>query len=88
MLKPQKHIVWKKKNDMLVLLNTDSGHYYTLNPVASALWSELVSENGTVESAAHKISSSFSGSPSIEEIIANCAAIISEWKTENIITTS
>ena len=49
MWKVKEHIVWRQKKDMLVVLDSLSGHYYTLNPVAMDLWLGCFADNKPLE---------------------------------------
>ncbi|MBN2436408.1 MAG: PqqD family protein [Spirochaetes bacterium] len=78
-------IVWKKKKDVIVLLNTKLGYYYTLNETAGALWQEMLVDNKSFEDAVKTIKESFDVSPSEEQIISDCDEIIKNWLSEGLI---
>jgi len=78
-------IVWKTKKDMLILLNTKTGHYFTLNPIAGLLWNKLVVENNSFDDAVQTIIHECKNAPKKEDVISDCNEIIENWKNENLI---
>lgn len=78
-------IVWKTKKDILILLNTTTGHYYTLNQVASTLWNEHINSKKSLDETAETILMMYNNPPSKTEVISDLEEIIAEWKSENLI---
>ncbi len=82
---PKKDIVWRKKEDMIVLLNTTTGHYYTVNQTAATLWNGLVGEGMSLDEAVEKIHREYDDAPSRSVIRQECIRQAEEWKSENLI---
>ena len=85
MWKVKEHVVWRQKNDMLVVLNTLSGHYYTLNPVAMDLWLGCFSDNKSLETVIADLSEKYAESPELEDVKKDCLASLEYWQQENLI---
>lgn len=84
-LKAKEKIVWRKKKDLLVILNTESGSYYTLNEVAQDLWMNHIVDGKDLEASVEKIADSYDGSPATEQIKDDCLKIIDEWKDSDMV---
>lgn len=78
-------IVWKTKKDMLILLNTKTGHYFTLNPIAGLLWNKLVVESKSFDDAVQAVIDDCENAPQKEIVVSDCNEIIENWKNENLI---
>jgi hypothetical protein len=85
MWKVKEHVVWRKKNDMLVVLDTLSGHYYTLNPVAMTLWLGCFADNKSLESVLSELSEKFTDVPDPEQLKQDCLESIEYWFSESLI---
>lgn len=85
MPQPKEEIVWRKKNKLLVLLNTKSGHYYTLNDVASALWFSMFVDKKPLDEVVELICQNFDNPPERSIIEQDCKSLIEEWTQENLI---
>ena len=53
MLKVRENITWRVLDGEAVILNTDSGHYYTLNGIATEIWEQIVGEHSDDEIVAY-----------------------------------
>jgi len=78
-------VVWRKSKDTLVLLNTSSGLYYTVNPTGALLWSSLVEKGTSFDEAVSSIQQEFAGAPDAAAIRTDCARMLEEWKAEKLI---
>lgn len=85
MWKVKEHVVWRKKNDLLVLLDTLSGHYYTLNPVAMELWLGCFSDNKSLDAVIDELTRKFGDAPDIHQVKKDCLESIEFWEKENLI---
>lgn len=85
MWKAQDHIVWRKKQDLLLVLDTDSGHYYTLNPSAVQLWTYLIEENHSWDDSINRIMDSFSELPGRDQVDADCKKMLEDWMSNNLV---
>jgi hypothetical protein len=85
MWKVKEHIVWRKKNDILVVLDTLSGHYYTLNPVAMDLWLGCFADNKPLETVISELSEKYLDIPNAEQVKSDCLESIQYWQNESLI---
>ena len=85
MLKAKEKIVWRKKKELLVILDTDSGHYFTLNETAQDLWMSHIVGGKTLEEAAAEIAGKYSDPPPVSEICRECGLIIVEWLENGLV---
>jgi hypothetical protein len=85
MWKSREHVVWRIKGDLLVVLNTESGHYYTLNEVAVDLWRGLFDEKKGFEEVISNIRSRYANVPDDLTIEADCRESLAYWVTEKLI---
>jgi hypothetical protein len=85
MWKVKEHIVWRQKNDMLVVLDTLSGHYYTLNPVAMDLWLGCFADNKPLETVINELSEKYLDTPDAQEIKNDCLESLQYWQKESLI---
>jgi hypothetical protein len=81
----KKDIVWRSKDDMLVLLNTTTGHYYTVNQTGAVLWRNLVEHKMSFDDAVERLYGQCEGSPDKSVVGQDCSRLIEEWKSENLI---
>ena len=86
MLKAQQHVVWRKKKKLLVLLDTKSGCYFTLNNTGQDLWMKHIVEGLPLEDVVREISSRFANSPGEQQILSDCNKLISDWQSNALIT--
>ena len=86
MWKLNENIVWRNKNELVVVLNTQSGHYYTLNEVAADLWLGLFEAHQSLEEVVAGVSAKYANAPSSEQGIADCQEVLQYWAAENLIT--
>jgi hypothetical protein len=85
MWKVKEHIVWRQKNDMLVVLDTLSGHYYTLNPVAMDLWLGCFADNKPLETVISELTDKYTEAPDAREIKSDCLESLEYWQEEKLI---
>jgi hypothetical protein len=78
-------VVWRKSQETLVLLNTSSGLYYTINPTGAMLWISLVEKQGSFDEAVKAIQQQCAGAPDTAAIRNDCTKLLEEWKAENLI---
>ena len=60
-------VVWRKSQETLVLLNTSSGLYYTVNPTGAMLWTSLVEKQESFDQAVKGIQEQTKSVIEIEE---------------------
>ena len=85
MTKPKDQVVWRKKGDLLVVLDTASGSYFTLNATAMDLWLAMVEEGATLPAAAERIAAKFTEPPSVEQVEADCRKMLDEWQSQGLV---
>jgi len=85
MWKSKEHVVWRIKGDLLVVLDTVSGHYYTLNEVAVALWRGLFEQKKTFEAVLGDIQSLYPDAPERAQLEADCQESLAYWTAEGLI---
>lgn len=85
MLKAKEKIVWRKKKELLVVLDTDSGKYFTLNETAQDLWMSHIVNGETLAKAAEELGSKFADTPPLENVIADCQKLIDEWVENGLV---
>ncbi len=85
MLKAKKHIVWRKKKKLLVLLDTETGNYFTLNPTGQDLWMKHVVEGQPLEDFVNELTQKYADPPSQEQILSDCHKLIDDWKENQLI---
>lgn len=88
MIKAKEHIKWRKKKNLLVLLDTVSGCYYTLNPVGQDLWLMHVVDSHPLEETVEQIVNKYANPPKKEQIQADCLKLIDDWKANELIEES
>jgi hypothetical protein len=81
----KKNIVWRNKDNMLVLLDTTTGHYYTVNQTGARLWRDLLERKMSVEQVVEGLRQDFADGPDKSVIRQDCARLIEEWRSENLI---
>lgn len=86
MLKTKDHVVWRKKQDLLVVLDTDSGHYYTLNPTAMDLWLGLIQDGKPLEEVLQEIRDKYADPPSLDQLQDDCRSIMDEWISNGLVS--
>ncbi|MFB0564750.1 MAG: PqqD family protein [Candidatus Aminicenantaceae bacterium] len=84
-LKAKEDIVWRDKEGLLVLLNTSTGHYYTVNKTGARLWTNLIDKGMSFDAAIKKIREEFKNTPDDSTLKSHCAEMIEQWKSENLI---
>jgi hypothetical protein len=85
MIKPKDHVVWRKKGDLLVVLDTASGSYFTLNATAMDLWLGLLEEGRGLDAVARGIRDKFTEPPAIEQVEADCRKMLDEWQSQGLV---
>ena len=84
MYRPKDNVVWRKKSDMLVLLNTATGQYYTVNQTGADLWDKLAVKSMTLDQALEEISAGYANAPDSAAIAADCGKMLREWVEESL----
>lgn len=79
------HVVWRSKKELLVVMDTVTGHYFTLNPVAVELWNGLIDQARPLSEVMPLIKDKFEDPPPDEKLTQDCRAMIQEWLGENLI---
>lgn len=85
MWRSKEHVVWRVKGDLLVVLDTVSGHYYTLNEVAVDLWRGLFEEKKSFEAVLNGIRSRYSDAPDAAQLELDCRESLDYWVAEKLI---
>lgn len=77
------NISWKKLQDKVVAVNLTTGTYYTMNSLASEIWT-LLADIRTPAEIADIITTEYDATPEI--ILADLNSQIDYWKKEGLIT--
>ena len=85
MLAARENIVWRKKKELLVVLDTDSGNYFTLNETAQDLWMAHIVEGTSLDDAVQQISEKYGNNPPLQQIRDDCLKMIEDWKENNLV---
>ena len=85
MWQANKDIVWRSKEDMLVLLNTKSGLYFTVNQTGANLWLSITEKGLSLEDAIAKIKEDFDDVPDEAKLEQECEKLIKEWTQEELL---
>jgi hypothetical protein len=85
MLKAKEKIVWRKKKDLLVLLDTESGNYYTLNETAQDLWMSHIVGGQTLDMVVEEIAKKYTDAPPLSMIENDCGLLIEDWKKNALV---
>lgn len=85
MIKPKDQVVWRKKGDLLVVLDTASGCYFTLNASAMDLWLGLLEEGVTLAQVVERIAAKFAEPPAAEQVEADCRRMLAEWQSSGLV---
>jgi hypothetical protein len=80
-----KNIAWKRVEDEAVVLNLDTGFYYSLNPISTKIW-ELLDKKKGIEEIIREILCEYD----VEEKILrkDLKKLIEDLKQENLIRVS
>jgi hypothetical protein len=85
MFKAQQHVVWRKKKKLLVLLDTKSGSYFTLNNTGQDLWMKHIVDGHPLDQVVREISSRYVNSPGEQQIFSDCNKLIDDWRSNELI---
>lgn len=85
MWKAKEHVVWRIKGDLLVVLDTVTGHYYTLNETAVELWRGLFEEKKSFEAALTNLQARYADAPEKSKLEADCRESLAYWAAEGLI---
>ena len=85
MFKVKEHIVWRKKKKLLVLLDTKSGCYFTLNATGQDLWLRHIVDGAPLDEVVTEISGKYVSPPENEQILADCKNLINDWSDNQLI---
>lgn len=83
--KSKEHVVWRIKGNLLVVLDTVSGHYYTLNEVAVDLWQGLFEEKKSFAAVLEGIRARYPDAPDAAQLESDCRASLDYWVAEKLI---
>lgn len=76
------NVVFRKIDDEAILLNVDSGHYYTLNNTGSEILEQLIDDKA-IEKIAELLSTDFD--VDLKSLMADIQEIIDDLINEDII---
>jgi hypothetical protein len=76
---------WKKMDDLIIVVNLDTGAYYSLNRTASEIWENLASGKTIEEITAHLADTFDTADISEEKLETDISGSIDEWLAENLI---
>jgi hypothetical protein len=85
MWKSKERVVWRRKGDLLVILDTVSGHYYTLNETAVDLWRGLFEEKKDLPTVLTDIQSRYEDPPDPARLETDCQESLAYWAAEGLI---
>jgi hypothetical protein len=85
MYKAKLHVVWRKKKKLLVLLDTKSSSYFTLNNTGQDLWMKYIVNNQPLDEVVKEISTKYTNSPGEEQILSDCKKLIDGWLSNELI---
>lgn len=85
MLTARDNIVWRKKKDLLVVLDTESGNYFTLNETAQDLWMAHIVDGTDLDKVILMIAEKYGNNPPIEQIKTDCEKMIEGWKENSLV---
>jgi hypothetical protein len=85
MFKAKVHVVWRKKKKLLVLLDTKSGSYFTLNNTGQDLWMKHIVNDQPISEVIKEISAKYTNSPGEAQILSDCEKLIASWKSNDLI---
>ncbi len=80
-------VIFENFGDETVLLNLQSGKYYSLNPVAMFIW-EIVCQGVPPQEIATHLTASYNGAANPPAIVADMDALIQELMGETLIRLS
>ena len=70
-------IVWQCFEEEVVVINLESGNYYSLNPTATAIWN-LVAAGGTISSVVDDVCKGAPTEEQWEQVLGFCGRLIAE----------
>ncbi len=85
MFKAKQHIVWRNKKKLFVLLDTESGNYFTLNQTGQDLWLKHIVDGQPIDEIVDNILGKYSNPPSSEQVLDDCNKLIIEWQENKLI---
>lgn len=85
MLKAKSHIKWRRKKELLVLLDTVSGCYYTLNHVGQDLWLMHIVDAQPLDEIIEHLIGKYDNPPKREQIEADCQKMIEDWRSNDLV---
>lgn len=81
--KPTEKTTWKKLNDKVIIVDIESGHYYSLNDTASNIWMGLM-ENKSTTDVLNEMSKAYDISK--ETLETDIKESVSNWEKYELIT--
>ena len=85
MWKQKEHVVWRVQGELLVVLDTATGHYFTLNEVAVHLWRGLFEEKKNFAEVLDAIRAKYPNPPATAQLEADCREAIDYWIAEKLV---
>jgi len=85
MFTAKQDVVSRRKEDMLILLRTSTGHYYTLNHTGALLWENLIDKRLPIDQCISAITADCENAPEADTIRRDCEALIEQWRSEQLI---
>lgn len=80
----QKKVAWRLLDDEVVIVNTDTSFYYTLNGTGTYMWSILDKEKKTLQEIVKKIAAHYGKDEN--SIAGDVKKILKDLVRENLIT--
>ena len=85
MISAKHHVVWRQKADLLVVLDTESGRYFTLNATAMQLWLAVFERGASLEQDAERMVALYGEGPSRAQVEADCRGMLGEWREAGLV---
>lgn len=85
MYKAQEHIVHRKKGDLLVVLDTRNGHYYTFNTTAVDIWMDLVEGGKSIETVLTALQDKYDETPDEQQLRSEVDNLLQVWTARGLI---
>lgn len=82
---PAEHTSWKKMDDLVIVVDLETGAYYSLNKTASAIW-ENIASGKTLEHIKECLLDKFD-TQDVEEatLLTDISGCIEEWTTQGLL---
>lgn len=80
--RPAEKVSWKEMDGLVIVVNVDTGAYYSLNETASLIWTNIASGKSVAEAHREVLHKYKAEEGKLMEDILAC---INEWTAEDII---